>query len=223
MSCIFYKNKTNLRPLIAVTGLLVVFAPWYLELGRVTLENKRGTLFSPSKLCPSFRSHPWRETVVIIRKRWTRYEIGRFLAMGYLFYVPPSLVHYFIAICELKLELSYQNAEIVAKMEPIFNHVTTATRQNNRAPLLCPSKLRVSFHGHLWIHTRVIIRKYVPITVWTRVLPVVDWGALVSPNWAKTSVCYSWLGNMSAVVPVRSSLMKCLAHQSFISIWQIMW
>ena len=36
--------------------------------------------------------------------------------IGYLLYTPRSFVHHFIATCELKLELSSRNAEIVAKL-----------------------------------------------------------------------------------------------------------
>ena len=43
-------------------------------------------------------------------------------------------------------------------LDPWDLEIERMTLKNNRAPFLCPSKLCL-FHRHLWIETRVIIRK----------------------------------------------------------------
>ena len=42
---------------------------------------------------------------------------------------------------------------------PCDLYIWRMTLKNNRAPLLCYFKLCTSFHSHLWIHTRVTVRK----------------------------------------------------------------
>ena len=74
--------------------------------------------------------------------------------IGYLLYTPRSFVHHFIATCELKLELSSRNAEIVAKLAIFWltwPRNLTDDLKNSRAPLPCQSKLCASFHSNLCI------------------------------------------------------------------------
>ena len=81
---------------------------------------------------------------------------------GHFFYVPSSLVHHFISICEFKMELQYGNAKFGSKSAifcPMWPWNWRMSLKNNRAPLLCYFKLCASFHSQLWIQTGVTVRK----------------------------------------------------------------
>ena len=79
---------------------------------------------------------------------------------GHLFYASSSFVQYFIAIGEFKLELKSETpnlGQICRFLAPC--DLWQMTFKNNRAPLLSNIKLYVSFHHHMWIQTRVTVRK----------------------------------------------------------------
>ena len=75
--CCQYKNKANLRDLIAATGLVIsnwiqivnFFRPCDREIWRMTLQYNRAPLLCYFKLCASFRSHWWIQTSITVRKR----------------------------------------------------------------------------------------------------------------------------------------------------------
>ena len=82
------------------------------------LEKNRALLLCCFKLYPSFHSHHWIQTGVIVRKLPIWVKIGdcfvpsdleiRLMTLktiGHLFYAASSFVHRFIAITEFKLEL----------------------------------------------------------------------------------------------------------------------
>ena len=80
----------------------------------------------------------------------------------HLFYATLSFVHHFKAISELILELQSRNAQFGSKSAifvPYDLEIWRMTLKNNRAPLLCCFKLYASFHSHLWIQTKVTVRK----------------------------------------------------------------
>ena len=92
------------------------------------MKNNEKRLLCPSKL-PLLQLSLWFETGVIqklteIVIKWVIFFTGvsfeldkwPWRTIGYLLYTPRSFVHHFIATCELKLELSSRNAEIVAKL-----------------------------------------------------------------------------------------------------------
>ena len=93
--------------------------PWNLT---DDLVNNREPLLTYFKLCTSFRSHWWIQTVVTIRKRPIWVKMGNFFTpvtlkfdrwpwktIAHLFYATPSYVHHFKVICEFKLQLQSGN------------------------------------------------------------------------------------------------------------------
>ena len=73
-----YKNKANLRDLIAATGLVILlkfdpnhrfFVPCDLEIWWMALENNRAPLLYYIKLCASFQIHRWIQIGITVRKR----------------------------------------------------------------------------------------------------------------------------------------------------------
>ena len=87
-------------------------------------QKNRTPLLYYIKLYASFQSHGWIQTVVTVRKRSIRVKIGIFLSrvtvkydggpwktIGHLSNAVSSLVHYFIAIGEFKLEIQSGNAQ----------------------------------------------------------------------------------------------------------------
>ena len=108
-----------------------------LEIWWMTLENNRTTFLYHIKLCASFQSHQWSQTLVTARKRSIRVKIGNFLSrvtlkfdkwpwktIGHLSCAPSSLVHHFIAIGEFKLELQSGNVQFGSKSTIFFIRVT---------------------------------------------------------------------------------------------------
>ena len=83
--------------------------------------------------------------------------------IGHLFYAMSSFVHPFKAISEFKLELKARNAQFRSKSANLFVlcelGIWRMTLKNNRAPLLCYYKLRVSFQSHGSIQTGVTVQK----------------------------------------------------------------
>ena len=134
---LLYRNKANLRDLIAATGLVILvkfdpnhrfFVPCDLEIWWMTLENNRAPLLYYIKLCLSFQIHWWIETEATVRKRSIRVKIGDILSfvtlkfdgwpwktIGHLSCVASSFVHHFTAISEFKLELQSGNAQFWSK------------------------------------------------------------------------------------------------------------
>ena len=128
-----WKNKANLRDLIAATGLVILlkcdpnhrfFSLCDLEIWCMTSKNIRTPLLYYIKLCVSFQIHRWIQTEVTLRKRSIRVEIGDFLSLvtlkfdgwpwnmiGHLFYATSSFVYHFVTIGEFKLELQSGNAQ----------------------------------------------------------------------------------------------------------------
>ena len=146
-----------------------------LEIWWMAWKNNRAPLLCYSKLCASFCSHWWIQTGVTFRKRPIWVKFGHFLScvtlkfdvwhrktIGHLFYVASSFVHHFMAIHEFKLKLQSGNAQFGSKSAIYFPcdlEIWRMTLKNNRAPLLCYSKLFASFQSHWWIETGVTVRK----------------------------------------------------------------
>ena len=130
-------NKTNLRDLIAATGLVILLkldssrqfcGPCDLEIWWMTLKNNRAPLLYYVNLCASFQFHRWIKTGVTTGKRPIRVKIGNFFSpvtlkfngchwktIGHLFYTTLSFVYHFKAIGEFKLELQSGNAQFRSK------------------------------------------------------------------------------------------------------------
>ena len=131
-------NKTNLRDLIAATGLVILLkldssrqfcGPCDLEIWWMTLKNNRAPLLYYVNLCASFQFHRWIKTGVTAGKRPIRVKIGIFFSpvtlefngwhwktIGHLFYTTLSFVYHFKAIGEFKLELQSGNAQFRSKL-----------------------------------------------------------------------------------------------------------
>ena len=96
-----------------------------------------------------------------------KFDGWRWKTIGHLFYATSSFVHHFVAIGGFKLELQSGNAQSGSN-STIFRALwpwnLTDDFQNNRAPLLCYSKLCASFCSHWCIQTWVTVRKH-PIWV----------------------------------------------------------
>ena len=186
---LFYSsNTTNLRDLIAATGLAILlkldsnrrfFQPCDLELWWMTSKKYSAPLPHYIKLCASSQTHRWIQTGVTVRKHSIRIKIGDFFfflsfvtskfegwpwkTIGHRFYVATSFVHYFIAIGGFKLELQSGNTKFWSNSAIFFVpcdlEIWQMTLKNNRAHLLCCFKLCASFHSHRLIQTKVTVRK----------------------------------------------------------------
>ena len=81
--------------------------------------------------------------------------------IGHLFYASSSLVLYFVAISELKVELQSGNAHL-GRNHRHFGlcdmKIWQMTSKINRAPILCHCKSCASFRSHLWIHAGASVR-----------------------------------------------------------------
>ena len=146
-----------------------------LEIWWMTLDNNRAPLLYHIKLCASFQKHLLSQTWVTVRKRSIQVKIGNFFTrvtlkfdgwpwktIGHLSYAPSSFMHHFIAIDEFKKELQSENAQFGSKstiFEPCHLEIWRMTLTNNRALLLSNIKLCASLHRHMWIQTRVTVRK----------------------------------------------------------------
>ena len=141
----------------------------------MTSKNNGAPLLYYVKLCASFQSHRWIQTVVTVPKPSIRVKIGDFLfrvtskfhrwpwkTIGHLFYTTSSFVRHFKTISEFKLELRSGNVQFGSKSGifcPCDHENRWITLKNNRPPLLCYIKLCASFQSHHWIQTRVTVRK----------------------------------------------------------------
>ena len=131
-------NKSNLRDLIAATGLVILlklnsnrqfFSPCEIEIWWMTSKNYRAPLLHYIKFCASSQTPRWIKTGVTVRKPSIRVKIGDFFvpcdlenwwmtlkSIGHLFYGPLSCFgHHFKAISEFKLELQSGNAQFGSK------------------------------------------------------------------------------------------------------------
>ena len=134
------------------------------------------------KLCASFQTHWWIQTGVTVQKCSIWVEIGDFLSyvtlkfdgrpwktIGHHFYATSSFVNHFKAIGEFKLEWQSGNAQFGSKSAifvPCDFEIWWMTSKNNRAPLLCQSKIWASFHSHLLNQTGVTVWK---IPIWVKI------------------------------------------------------
>ena len=131
--CLMHCNKTNLRDLIAATGLIILlkldlnrrlFSPCDLEIWWMTPKNNRAPLLCYFELFASFRSHWGIQTGVRVRKRpiWVKFNAffsrvtlkfdgWHWQTIGHLFYPTSSFVQHFVAIGEFKLELQSGNGK----------------------------------------------------------------------------------------------------------------
>ena len=97
-----------------------------LTFDRFTVKNNRVLFLWYVKLCASFRVHRWIQTGVIDLKHPLWVKISDFFpcdlgiwrmtlkTIRHLFYATASYVHYFVAICEIKLKLRSGKAQIGA-------------------------------------------------------------------------------------------------------------
>ena len=88
---VWHYNKSNLRDLIAATGLVILlkfdpnhrfFSPCDLEIWWMTLGNNRAPLLYYTKLCASFQIHRWIQigVTVAVRKRSIWVKMGNSLS-----------------------------------------------------------------------------------------------------------------------------------------------
>ena len=133
------KNKTNLKDLIAATGLVILlkldsnrrfFSPRDLEIWWMTLKINRASIVCYTRLCASFKAiglfklelYPgniqfgsnWR---FLVPSRVTlKFDGWPWKTIGHLFYVASSFVHHIMAIGELKLKQQSGNAQFESKL-----------------------------------------------------------------------------------------------------------
>ena len=104
------------------------FQPCDLEIWRMTSKNNRAPLLCYFKLCAAFRSHWWFQTWVTVRKQpiWVKFDdfqsrvtlkfdVWPWKTIGHLFCSTSSLLHHFVTIGVLKLELQSGNAQFGSK------------------------------------------------------------------------------------------------------------
>ena len=138
--------KTNLRDLIAATGLVILpkldsnrwlISPCDLGIWWMTSKNNKATLLYYIKLYASFQIHWWIQTGVTFRKCSIWVKIGDFLSrltlkidgwpwktIGPLFYNTSSFVHHFKSIGWVKLELQSGNAQFRSKLAIFLSRMT---------------------------------------------------------------------------------------------------
>ena len=103
--------------------------------------------------------------------------------IGHLFYATSSFVFHFIAICQFKMELQSGNVKFGSKSAifcPCDLEIWRMTLKNNRAPLLCYSKLCASFHSHLSIQNGVTVRK---CPIWVKIGDFLSRVTLIFDRW----------------------------------------
>ena len=180
---ISWRNKANLRDLIAATGVVIL-----LKMDSIIDFSARTTLkfdgwpqkiighlfYTTSSFVHHFKAISELKRVTV-RKRSIQVKMGDFLsrvtfkfdgwpwkAIWHFFNIMFSFVHDFKAINELKLELQSGNAQFRSKsvlFVPCDLQIWRITFKNNRAPVLCRFKLCASFHSHQWIQTKVTAQK----------------------------------------------------------------
>ena len=123
--------------------------PCDLEISWITSKSSRAPLLCCFKLCASFYSHQWIQTVYIL-ETLNSGQNRRFIALcdleiwqwhwktiGHLFDVASSFMYHFIAISEFKLKLQSGNAQSGSKSAFCPVWPWNLTMKNNKAPVLC--------------------------------------------------------------------------------------
>ena len=178
-----WKNKANLRDLIAVTGLVILlkmdsyhwfFSPNDLEIKWMTSKNNRATLLGYTKLCALFQSHQWIQTGVRVRKRSIQVNIGNSSVLCEIWQMTfknnraPLLCYFKLCASyhshrSIQTEVTVRKCQIRVKIGDFLSLVTLKLDgwywKNNRAPPLCYFKLCALFHSHRSIQTGVTVRK----------------------------------------------------------------
>ena len=147
-----------------------------LEIWQITLQNNRTPLLCYFKLCASNHSYWLFQTGVTIWKRQFGVKISDFFVPCELWIWRMTLENNRALLCYFKLCASFQShrsiqtgftvrkCQIWVKIRVFFVPFDFAiwrmTLKNDRAPLLCPIKLCVSFHRHMWIPTWVTVQKW---------------------------------------------------------------
>ena len=112
---------------------------------------------------PTIRKRPiWVKIGDVLSRVTLKFDGWPWKTIGHLSFAVSSFVQHFIAIGEFKLELLSGNAnlgQIRWFLEPCDLEIWRMTLKNNRAPLLCYSKLYASFCSPLCIQTAVTVRK----------------------------------------------------------------
>ena len=165
------RNKSNLRDLIAATGLVIL-----LKLESNHLFSAHMTLicdgwpwktigqhfYAMSSLVHNFKVIDEFKLELTVQKRpiWElflshvtlRFDGWPWKTIGHLFYATSSFSLHFEAISEFKLEILFSKLSIQVKIGDFLSH---------RAPLLCHFKLCPSFHSHWYLTAcRVIEKKF---------------------------------------------------------------
>ena len=160
-------NKSNLRDLIAPTGLVILHK---LDSTRATLKFNGWPgkiiwhlFYTASSFVHHFKSinefklelqsrnAQFGSKLTIFFSRVTlQFDVWPWKTIGHFFYATSSFVHHFVAIGEFKLELQSGNAQFWSNWT-IFRAVwpwnLMYDLQNNKAPLLCYFKLCAAFCG----------------------------------------------------------------------------
>ena len=140
-----------------------------LEFWRMTLKNNRAPLLSNIKLYASFHHHMRIQTGVTVRKRLS--WVVTSVTLTFDLWPWP-----FAWTLLLSLVITPENFMMIRWWEHSQKGVTDGrtdgqtdgkyhlqsclvAAKNNRAPLLCYSKLCASFPSHWWIQTGVTVRK----------------------------------------------------------------
>ena len=130
----------------------------FIAIGEFKLELQFGNAQSGSK------------SSIFFSRVTLQFDVWPWKTIGHLFYATSSFLHYFIAICDFKLELTVRKRPIWVKfrvnspetpnlgqirrfLEPRDLEIWRMTLKNNRAPLICYFKLCVAFCSHWWIKT----------------------------------------------------------------------
>ena len=148
-----------------------------------TSKNNRAPPLYYVKLCVSFQSHRRIQTGVTVRKCSIWVKIGDFFVPCDLIIWQMTLknnrahlLSYFKLCVSFHRHLSIQNGVTVRKRQiwvkignffvPCELEIWQMTLKNNRAPLLCSSKLCASFHSLLWNLNEVTGRKH---QIWVKI------------------------------------------------------
>ena len=146
--------------------------PGVLAIWQMTRENNGTSLPCPFKLCASFHSHLWKQTYSL--KTLDSSQNRRFNGpcdleiwqmprnIGHLFYTPSNIVHHFVVIRELQLELLSGKAQFVSKLAIfclLWPWNLMHDYENQYGTPLHHFKLCTSFCSHLWIKTGVTVLK----------------------------------------------------------------
>ena len=111
------ETGVTVRKCLTWVKIDIIFYLCDLAIWRISLKSNRAPLLSYFKLCAAFRSHWWIQTGVTIRKLLIWVKFDGFQSRMTLknnravLYATSNLMHHFIVIGELKLELHSGNAQ----------------------------------------------------------------------------------------------------------------